>query len=210
MEDPSLNKFDKRELVIRLHKEGKTYSEIAHIAHVSIRDIKPILKKYERSLKAEIKRKGDNQAKPINKISKSSRAYQLLLEGKTPVQITIELNLGFEDARKYWTEFLKLQRMKKLYNLYVDNECHLDYVLKIYYFLLRNKIDFKNFENVLRVVYDVTKLYETSSTLLTEEERLKQIRNNYQNINSEPIIERIPNPGPCPFVLPPITWRFKT
>ena len=48
MEFPPLNKFEKRDLVIKLHNEGKTYSEIAHIAHVSLRDIKPILKKYEK------------------------------------------------------------------------------------------------------------------------------------------------------------------
>jgi len=30
-----LNKFEKRDLVIKLHNEGKTYSEIAHTAHVS-------------------------------------------------------------------------------------------------------------------------------------------------------------------------------
>ncbi len=113
-----------------------------------------------------------------------------MLEGKTLVQVAIELNLGFEEARKYWTEFLKLQRMKKLYNLYVDNECHLDYVLKIYYFLLRNKIDFKNFENVLRVAYDVTKLYQTRSTLLAEVEKLKKHKNywlNYDNLRIPPM-----------------------
>jgi len=109
MDVPSLNKFEKRDLVIKLHKEGKTYREIASIAHVSVRDIKPILKKYERKLQSETKRKGDNQAKPINKIPKSSRAYELLLQGKTPVQIAIELNLDFEDARKYWTEFLNFE-----------------------------------------------------------------------------------------------------
>jgi hypothetical protein len=100
--------------------------------------------------------------------------------------------------------------MKKFYNLYVDNECHLDYVLKIYYFLLRNKIDFKNFENVLHVTYDVTKLYETHSILLAEIEKLKQTKNNYQNFSSHPAIEYIPNPGPTPYGIPPITWRFRT
>ena len=73
MEVSLLNKFEKHDLVIKLHNEGKTYKEIAYIAHVSIRDIKPILKKYERKLQSEIKGT-DNQDKPIKKISKSSRA----------------------------------------------------------------------------------------------------------------------------------------
>ncbi|MGB9169299.1 MAG: hypothetical protein WCB31_10270 [Nitrososphaeraceae archaeon] len=48
METPSLDKFEKRHLV-KLHNEGKTYSKIASIAHISVRDIKPTLKKYEKS-----------------------------------------------------------------------------------------------------------------------------------------------------------------
>ena len=126
------------------------------------------------------------------------------LKEKRRYKIAIELNLGFEEARKYWTESLRLQLMKKLYNLYVDNECHLDYVLKIYYFLLRNKIDFKNFENVLHVAYDVTKLDETRSTLLAEVEKLKQTRNNSQNISGKPMIEYIPY-RPNHYGIPPIT-----
>jgi len=47
MSEIPLNKFEKRDLVIKLHKEGKTYREIAHIAHISPRDIKLIIKKYE-------------------------------------------------------------------------------------------------------------------------------------------------------------------
>jgi len=99
MEIPSLNKFQKRDLVIKLHKEGKTYSQIASLAHVSVRDIKPIIMRYERSLKS--KTKSDDQAKPIKKISKSSKAYNLLLQGITPVEIAIELNLTFEETREY-------------------------------------------------------------------------------------------------------------
>ena len=40
MSEIPLNKFKKRDLVIKLHKKGKTYREIAHIANVSLGDIK--------------------------------------------------------------------------------------------------------------------------------------------------------------------------
>ena len=43
-----LNKFEKKELVKRLFKEGKVYREVCKLAHVSPRDIKPIAKEYER------------------------------------------------------------------------------------------------------------------------------------------------------------------
>ena len=93
MEFPiSLNKFEKRDLVIKLHNEGKTYSEIAHIAHVSLRDIKPILKKYERKL--EFKKEENHQK--IKKPSLSSQAFKLFSDGKTPVQVAIDLNIDFQ------------------------------------------------------------------------------------------------------------------
>jgi hypothetical protein len=47
--------------------------------------------------------------------------------------------------------------MTKLYNIYIQNEYHLDYLFKIYYFMLRNEIDFKNIENILRDAYDTMK-----------------------------------------------------
>jgi DNA-binding CsgD family transcriptional regulator len=40
-----LNIWEKKELIIKLRKDGKTYREIAHIAGVSLRDIKPNIKK---------------------------------------------------------------------------------------------------------------------------------------------------------------------
>ena len=49
MSEIPLNKFEKRDLVIKLHKEGKTYREIAHIAHISPRDIKLIIKNMSES-----------------------------------------------------------------------------------------------------------------------------------------------------------------
>ncbi len=72
MEVPALNKFEKEKRVVDLHKEGKTMKQIAMEVHMSFRDINWVIKKYERSLKSKIKRR-DNQVKPINKISKSSK-----------------------------------------------------------------------------------------------------------------------------------------
>jgi hypothetical protein len=42
-----LNRQDKEELVIRLHKEGKTIRQIAHIAHLSFTDIGSIIRKID-------------------------------------------------------------------------------------------------------------------------------------------------------------------
>lgn len=59
MSEVPLNKFEKQNLVIGLYKKGHIYRDIAHIAHVSVRDIKPILKEYERK-KRLYSKKEDN------------------------------------------------------------------------------------------------------------------------------------------------------
>jgi hypothetical protein len=82
--------------------------------------------------------------------------------------------------------------MKKLYNIYIENEFHLDSLFRIYYFMLRNQIPIQNMENVLRIAYDTTKLYQTHLNLKTEIEKLKQTKNNYllnQNTtNHQPLL----------------------
>ena len=39
-----LNKYDKEQLVIRLHEEGKTMRDIASAAHMSFSDIKKVIR----------------------------------------------------------------------------------------------------------------------------------------------------------------------
>jgi transposase len=109
----SLNQREKQELIIKLRKEeGKTYREIAHIAGVSLRDIKPTLRKYERKLQTK-KREENNQKTTTKKLSKRIQAYDLFRNGKTAIQTCIDLRLDFDTVRKYWTEFLRLNNMKK-------------------------------------------------------------------------------------------------
>jgi hypothetical protein len=173
-----LNQQEKQELIIKLRKEeGKTYREIAHIARVSLRDIKPTLRKYERKL--QTKKVEENNQKTTKKLSKRIQAYNLFRNGKTTIQVCIDLRLDFEKVRKYWTEFLRLNNMKKLYNIYTENEFHLDYLFKINYFLLRNKIPIKDMENVLGIAYDTAQLYQIRSNLKAGIDKLKQTKNNY-------------------------------
>jgi hypothetical protein len=186
LEFPILNKFEKHDLVIKLCKEGKTYSEIAHIAHVSLRDIKPILKKYEQKLKTK---KGENNPsnQNIKKLSKSSQAYDLFRNGKNAVEVAIELDLDFQRVRRYWTEFLRLQNMKDLYNIYIDNEYHLDYLIHIYFFMLRNKIPKKDCEIVLRNADTVINLNNSVSNLKSEWETWQGVKNRFNNAPLEPL-----------------------
>ena len=189
----TLNQREKQELIIKLRKEeGKTYREIAHIAGVSLRDIKPTLRKYERKLQTK-KEEENNQKTTTKTLSKRIQAYDLFRNGKTPIQTCIDLRLDFDTVRKHWLEYLRLNNMKKLYNIYTENEFHLDYLFKIDYFLLRNNIPIKDMENVLGIAYDTAKLYQIHSNLKAEIEELKQTKNNYSlNKNTNYLPQLLP------------------
>ena len=134
MSEILLNKFEKEKRVIELDLEGKTIRDIAKEVHMSFRDISKIIKEYRRK---QIKRENtnnNNNATSTKKQLRCTKAYVLFLNGKKPVEVAIDLQIDYEEVRKYWTEFLRLQNMKDLYNIYIDNEYHLDYLIHIYLF----------------------------------------------------------------------------
>lgn len=141
-----------------------------------------IIKSYNNKLKTE--RKSPIQ---IKKLLRCTKAYVLFLNGKTPVEAAIDLQIDYEEVRKYWTEFLRLQNMKDLYNIYIDNEYRLDYLLNIYYFMVRNKIPKKDCEIVLRNADNVINLNNSISNLKLEFETWQRVKNKHDNAPLEPL-----------------------
>ena len=159
---------------------------------MSFRDISKIIKQYDKKVNSELKKENTSLSSPkIKKPSISSQAFKLFSDGKSKVQVAIDLDIDFEKVRRYWTEFLRLKNMKKLYNIFIENEFHLDYLFRIDYFLLRNNIPIKDIENVLLMAYDITRLYQTHSNLKNEIEKLEQMKNSYlsnQNTNYQQLL----------------------
>ena len=172
-----LNKFEKYDLIIKLHKEGKTYSEIAHIAHVSVRDIKPTLKKYERKLEYN-KGKENNQTKEPS-LSSSSRAFILYQKGKKISEVKVLLDIPFKKAMMYWAQYLKSIRMFESFEFYQEFSYDIPTFLSINNFIKRNNISGNNIANVLKTANDVINLNQTILNLKGEIEKLKQNKNNY-------------------------------
>jgi hypothetical protein len=100
--DAVLSKKEKEELVLDLYFEkNKTYSEIAKIARMSPRDIKPIIDKaFQEKERKEHK-------------SLFVQAYELFSKRKTPLEVAIVLNIGEHQATQYYTEYLRLVHLCK-------------------------------------------------------------------------------------------------
>ena len=175
MSEIPLNKFEKRDLILRLLKEGKTYREICHIAHVSPRDIKPISKEYERKkrLETNIRKEKKNQTK---KPSISSQAFILFKEGKQIDEVKILLDIPYKLAIGYWRQYLKAIRMFESFEFYQENSYDMPTFLRINTFLKLNNVYGTDIVNVLRTAKDILNLNKTYSNLKIEINNLEQKR----------------------------------
>jgi hypothetical protein len=170
-----LNKFEKLELILRLLKEGKTYREICHIAHVSPRDIKPIAKEYDRKKRLETNKRKEkkNQTK---KPSISSQAFILFKEGKQIDEVKVLLDIPFKFAVRYWRQYLKSIGMFEAFEFYQENSYDMPTFLRINNFLKFNNVYGTDIVNVLRTAKDILNLNKTYSNLKIEINNLEQKR----------------------------------
>lgn len=119
-----MNRQQRERQVVSLRRQGKTYREIAEEVRISFSQIKTILDKYgtdddifeyhNNSVKGSKEEDDTDTAYlPI-----SSRAYKLFSEGKTPLQVSIALNLRAPEVKVLYQEYWELRRMYSLVRTY--------------------------------------------------------------------------------------------
>src|SRR5918992_902825 len=106
-----LNKYEKEERVIELHKQGKTIRHIAPEVHMSFRDISKIIKAYDKKTRLESKKQENNQTPTTKKLSLSSQAFTLFKEGKKLDEVKVLLDIPFKKAKAFWKQYLESIRM---------------------------------------------------------------------------------------------------
>ncbi|MGH9926162.1 MAG: hypothetical protein ACRD5B_12385 [Nitrososphaeraceae archaeon] len=99
-----MNKKQKEALVLALAEKGKTYREITKEAGVSPNTIKAVL----------------NKAGIDESTSISSRAFELYVQQKTPVQVAIALNLEAKEAIRYHQEYFMLLGCTEFTKVYLQ------------------------------------------------------------------------------------------
>jgi hypothetical protein len=99
-----MDKKQKEALVIAMLEKGESYRDIAQKAKVSPNTIKAI----------------SNRAGLEETTSISSRAFELYVRQKTPVQIAITLNLEAEKAIQYHQQYLMLLGLTEFTKIYIQ------------------------------------------------------------------------------------------
>ncbi|HZH38483.1 MAG TPA: hypothetical protein VEX17_00265 [Bacillales bacterium] len=95
-------------MVIKLAHEGKSTRHIAQLVHISPKDIGTIIRVYN----------SEEKEAPDKQLSISSRAFKLLKENKSLVDVAITLNLDAWDVLDRFNEYLQLSSKDKLMSMY--------------------------------------------------------------------------------------------
>ena len=111
-----LNRREREQLIVDLYNNGSNYREIAKEARVSLRDIKGILDK----------------ANGFKSLSKSSQAYQMFSEGKSPTDVAIALDMREYEVTQLYKESWALKQLYDLNSIYLQTKGNLGSFVKLY------------------------------------------------------------------------------
>ncbi len=185
-----MNREEKRQLVIKLWKEGKTMREIAKQAHMSFGDIGRIIKKF------------NEESEPKStKISLDSQALKLFRKGKNPVDVAILLDLSPSKAEDIYKEFWKLRSLYKLYDLYQIVKTDTSLLVKFHDIVKKYDLDKKDIINIvnfadkyiflkeeideLEIQFDnlLKQRHDTNDSLQSARKELERIRDEIDTFN---------------------------
>ena len=120
-----LTRQERERLVLDLYNnQGKNTRQIAQELRMSFGDIGTILKKAK-----EDKEASKDQ---VEKISLSTQAYKLFSEGKSPLEVAIELKIKADEVNEYHKEYLKLIHRDNLNQVYEEVKDDIWFLLRLY------------------------------------------------------------------------------
>jgi hypothetical protein len=138
---------------VDLYENGSSYREIAKEARVSLRDIKSILDK----------------ANGVQSLSKSSQAYQMFSEGKSPMEVAIALDMREHEVTQLYKESWTLKQLYDLNSIYLGTKGDLGSFVKL--FTLSQEAGM-NTEHVIKI-------------LRLADDDLLRLEGRYYNLKSE-------------------------
>ena len=174
-----LNKYDKQQLVIELHSQGKTIRQIANAAHLSFTDIGAIIRKID----GRDNNDGVEVNKDIKNKSRETKALWLFSNGKKPIEVAVELDLTASEVHDIQEEFWALNDLHELALVYGEIKSYLPSFLKLFHCLKEHRmLDEKNISKFIRNAnYDLSDLVNRVQCLSNEITNLEGQKRNSMN-----------------------------
>jgi len=119
----SLNRHQKKALVIELYEQGKTRRQIAELAHMSFKDIANVIRKHTGE---------DSGSVNILEKSKAARAFGLFLQGKQSVEVAIELDMSADEVEELLVQYWRLSKLDDVETLYHEAKYSLSLLLQLF------------------------------------------------------------------------------
>jgi hypothetical protein len=164
----SLNRHQKKALVIELYNQGKTRRQIAEVVHMGFKDIADVIKKHTSE---------DSDSVDKTEKSKTARAFELFLKGKQSVEVAIELDMSTDEVEELHVQYWRLSKLDDLEELYYEAGYSLPLLLQLHDLLKDNKITKDN---------DVRELIELANHSLPEiRNRFEELLNQVATLENE-------------------------
>ena len=160
-----LTRLEKEQLVLDLHNQGKGTREIAREVKISFSQIGAILKRA-----AQQREVGQVQAE---RTSISTQAYELFSEGRTALQVTIDLKIKADEAIEHQKEYWNLQQLNTLHQVYDAIKDDIWSFVELYKLIKDAGTDQKQVKRLLEIANnDLPRVEELYKNLCREVERL--------------------------------------
>ncbi len=171
-----LNRKQKEDLVIDLLNQGISFPQIAKQAHVSFTDIKRIRQKAT----GDDKETDEEAEKEKKAKSIPSQAFELFLEGMSPVQVAIDLDLETDRVMSILSDFLRLNNMHKVATILKEHKNQLAPFVKLIEELKRNTTRVKDIRCAMNNINNIKVLEQRKSKLKEEIHSLKEERDQLE------------------------------
>src|SRR5918993_5783087 len=130
-----LSEEEKRRIKDLHFNQGKTIREVSRIMGKSSHDITPITKEHRTQLAQNYAVANGEQSEVIQREQDRAipnvKAYKLFDEGKSPLEVTAELNLPGPQVQQFYIEYLNMMRMHRLVTIYQETQDSMGYFLKL-------------------------------------------------------------------------------
>jgi hypothetical protein len=118
----------------------------------------------------------DTEKNQEQHLSLSTQAYKLFSERKTPLEVSIALNLRESEATKFCREYWKLKQLHNLNMIYEEIKDDIGYFVKLYKLSKAKGMSIQHVIDVLAMA---------NNDLPSIEERLKRLRNDVSMLQSQ-------------------------
>ena len=144
-----MNREEKRQLVCRLYKEGKTMREIAKEVHMSFGDIGYITKK-----------ENEEKAPKCREKSRESQALKLFKKGKNPVDVSIIMDLNPSEVVQIYRQFWELNGLYNLIDLYKMVKANTSLLMRVHDVVKKYDLERKDIINIVKFADEYSFLEE--------------------------------------------------